>query len=208
MTLHVNTRILLPVWGHALADGEKPYELQRYKMHNMNQMRFAEVEGDKVLIVGITGSSEIVAVCHVAAAERDVGPSRVDQLKTSLRDLSMQTSLSEYIRGGKSFDVLYFDIVHDVRPLHLTWKDLEAKLGCRISRNSGFPKVPLPSHGGKVLEELLQQTCVIKHVFEWPGLKEDEVEQEGASTSTSDTDTEDSGSEPSAKRQRLWNHHE
>lgn len=181
-------------------------------------MRFAEAEGDKVLLVGITGSDEIVAVCHVAAAERDVGQHRLDQLKVSLSDLSMQTALTGYMQDGTSFDVLYFDRVHDIRPLRVTWKALEAKLGCKISRNTGFPKVSIPSHGSKVIDELLKQTGVIEHLFEWPGLEARGSEHEGASTSTpadeaedesastSTTNSEEHGFEPTAKRQKLWNH--
>ena len=217
MVLHLYSRILLPLWGDALASGEKPYELQRYTMHNMNQMRFAQGEGQKILLIGTRGQAELVAVCHVAAAERDVGSSRLDELKQSLPSSDLREALTDYMNGGTSFDVLYFGTVYDVRSLHVTWKDFEAKLGCKISRNSGFPKVSSHDSGCKALDDILKKTGVVKHVFAWPGLTPPEAEHQdhqGASTSTSHasdasiatSDSEDNGSQHRAKRQRLWKH--
>ena len=62
--MDVRSRILLPQWASALADGAKPFELQKYTTHKYgNAMKFAKPGA--VLVVGASGSPTVVAFAVV-----------------------------------------------------------------------------------------------------------------------------------------------
>ena len=137
--MDVRSRILLPQWASALADGAKPFELQKYTTHKYgNAMKFAKPGA--VLVVGASGSPTVVAFAVVHSVCRQILPG---DLRNTLRDRDLRLGFDVYMRDAISVDVMLFQTVYDVRPLRLTWPHLERKLRCQLTRNNGFPDLKL-----------------------------------------------------------------
>ena len=55
----------------------------------------------------------------------------------------LRAPFSEYMAEGVEFDMVEVQLVYDLRPLNLVWRQLSDLLQCKISRNIGFTKVRL-----------------------------------------------------------------
>jgi hypothetical protein len=83
----------------------------------------------------------------------------VQGLPHSLRD-----ALKEYMRGFGIVDVLYIDVVYDLRLLNITWAQLGDRLLCLFTHNVTFTRVRStdPERSNRRLEELLADPAVVQ----------------------------------------------
>ena len=216
--MDVRSRILLPQWASALADGAKPFELQKYTTHKYgNAMKFAKPGA--VLVVGASGSPTVVAFAVVHSVCRQILPGNgfIADLRNTLRDRDLRLGFDVYMRDAISVDVMLFQTVYDVRPLRLTWPHLERKLRCQLTRNNGFPD-QLRWDSQTRLQDVMHDSATLPHSFLWPNSEvapsssSDQSEARSQKTGSQMTDSADSDdilsdyevSQPPAKRRRVW----
>ena len=74
----------------------------------------------------------------------------------------LRAPFSEYMAEGVEFDLVEVQLVYDLRPLNLVWRQLSDLLQCKISRNIGFTKVKLQANGAvQKLRNLVTKASVI-----------------------------------------------
>ena len=59
-----DSRVIHERWAMALANGAKPFELQQYSDHWLNQMKLAKE--DDILVVGVAGQERALAFAVIA----------------------------------------------------------------------------------------------------------------------------------------------
>ena len=136
---NLHTCVLKPIWAEAMASGAKAFEVQRYKGKYMNSCNFAH-GSDGILMVGAKGCQVVQCIANIdfpifKCTRKDMEP--------FARDLPehLQEAFQEYLDEGTVFDLLFFEQVIDLRPLGITWKEMEEKLGVSLPRNGRFPAV-------------------------------------------------------------------
>ena len=74
----------------------------------------------------------------------------------------LRAPFSEYMAEGVEFDLVEVQLVYDLRPLNLVWRQLSDLLQCKIARNIGFTKVKLQANGAvQKLRNLVTKASVI-----------------------------------------------
>lgn len=131
-------RILDPKWAFAMAQGRKWIEVQKYRNHNLNIMRFAKA--GTWVVLGTSRRITGVAVCSGQAM-------RKQQDKTVFHDSCLVSAdlwpdLDAYLQNSASFDWISFTSVCDLTQQTVSWDDLFAVKGATKPKcRQGFPRL-------------------------------------------------------------------